>query len=186
MIKNPTQTMMALACLAFGGVALGAEMSQQEYRAAKKEISALHQEERAACKTMQGNAFDICIEKARGREQISSAELEERYQPSEQNRFQISMANAEAEYGLAKQNCKKWADQAQMNCHEDARKEFMLAKAEALITHHMTAAGSQLIGTETDTTAPPADEPMQPCEPMRGHERMGCMHHGMPGHGRHR
>ena len=185
MITNSSKAMTALACCVFGSVALGAEMSQQEYREAIKEIAAVHQQERAACKTLQGNAFDICQEKARGREHISRAELEERHHPSDHNRFQLSMARAEAEYGLAKQLCNKWSDQARVNCQDDARREFMLSKAEALITHHKTAAGSQLIGLQSDAQVAPPNESIPPCEPTRRHESRGCMHHDEPGRGHH-
>ncbi len=63
----------AAFCLAISTSAIGA-MSKAEYKAAKDDISAKYKSDNAACKAMTGNAKDICIEEAKGREKVAKAD----------------------------------------------------------------------------------------------------------------
>ena len=174
--------------LAFGPLAMGAEMSKAEYISEVKAIVARTRQAQMDCRALQENARDICLLEAQGRERIQRAELDERREPSDENRFQVEMAKIEARHAVERERCDDLSGPAHMSCAQKARDEFMMSKADALISHQKTSAGSQLIGPNM-----PADQPVMEsqeelrvrCYRMPMHERGECMragarHHGQP------
>ena len=93
----------AAFCLALstGGIAKTGTMSKPDYKASKDQISAKFKDDKAACKSMTGNAKDICMEEAKGREKVAKAELEARYDPSPKHDKDVRMAKAKADTGLS-------------------------------------------------------------------------------------
>ena len=77
-------------------------MTRAEYKAGKEEASAKYKSEKAACKSMTGNAKDICIEEAKGREKVAKAELENTYQPSDRHAYDARVTKAKADYKAKK------------------------------------------------------------------------------------
>ena len=51
----------AAFCVALSTGALGANMTRDDYKAAKNDITAKYKSDKAACKGMSGNAKDNCI-----------------------------------------------------------------------------------------------------------------------------
>lgn len=106
-------------------------LSKTEYKAEKEKISATYRTERAACNSEKGHAKDICIAQARGKEDMDKASLEERYKPSEKNRYKARLAKADADYAVAKAHCNEQSGSARVTCDKDARAAHATAKAEA-------------------------------------------------------
>jgi hypothetical protein len=67
---------IAIASLLALPLAQAANMSKEDYKAGKDRISASYKSDKAACDALSGNAKDVCMEEAKGKEKIAKAELE--------------------------------------------------------------------------------------------------------------
>lgn len=123
----------ASLCLAVSTAAIGAPLSKADYKAEKEGISARYKTDKAACQAMSGNARDICVEEAKGRESVAKAELEASYEPSTQHRYDARMAKAEAAYAVAKEKCDDAAGNARDVCRKEAKATYVNAKADAKV-----------------------------------------------------
>ena len=123
----------AAFCLALstGAIAKTGTMPKPEYKAAKDQISAKYKEDKAACKAMTGNAKDICMEEAKGREKVAKAELEARYDPTPAHDKDLRMAKAKADYEVAKEKCDDQQGNAKDVCRKQAKASYTSAKADA-------------------------------------------------------
>lgn len=133
-MKNFNLTILSAALfLAMSSGAMAATMSKAEYKEAKDALSATYKTEQAACKALKGNAKDICVEEAKGREKVGKAELEANFSPSDKHQYDVRMAKAEAAYAVAKEKCDDLAGNAQDVCRKEAKAEFVTAKANAKV-----------------------------------------------------
>jgi hypothetical protein len=107
--------------VAASGAAFGQAMPKREYDAARKTIEADYKGLIGGCEPMPGNVREICNVQAKGRERVSTAELEAAYKPSDKARQQVLLAKAEAAYAVARQRCEDKAEQARVACIKDAR-----------------------------------------------------------------
>lgn len=115
--------------LSFGAIAQS--LSKDEYKASKDKIAADYKGAKTACKSLSGNANDICVAEAKGQENIAKAELEARYKPTAKNQSEVYIAKAEAGYALAKEKCDDLAGSAKDSCISDAKLAQANAKAAA-------------------------------------------------------
>lgn len=110
---------------------VGGSMSKAEYKAAGKDISDRYKSDKCACKTMSGNARQVCIDEAKGRENVAEAELRANYSPSSRHRRDLGTARADAAYALAKGKCDGLSGDAEDACRKEAKDTYHAAKAEA-------------------------------------------------------
>jgi len=106
-------------------------MSKTDYKAAKDQISAKYKDDKASCKSMTGNAKDICMEEAKGRENVAKAELEAKYEPSVNHDRDLRLAKAKAAYDVAKEKCDDQTGNAKDVCRKEAKANYTAAKADA-------------------------------------------------------
>ena len=106
-------------------------MSKTDYKASKDQISAKYKDDKAACKAQSGNAKDICMEEAKGREKVAKAELEAKYEPSVNHDRDLRMAKAKATYDVAKEKCDDQTGNAKDVCRKEAKASYTSAKADA-------------------------------------------------------
>ena len=66
---------LAAACMFALPAAYAQKMSDADYKSGNARISAEYKTAKAACDPMKGNAKDICMEEAKGKEKIAKAEL---------------------------------------------------------------------------------------------------------------
>lgn len=144
MNKINTAAMSAAIILAFGISANAAEgvMSKADYKAAKTDLNAKYKTEKAACASTTGNAKDICVEEAKGREKVSKAQLEQNYRPSEKHRYEVRMATANAVYAVAKEKCDDVTGNAKDICRAEAKGAHVSAKANAKVAEKSADANS--------------------------------------------
>lgn len=121
----------ALLCLAISGSAVAQTPSKTEYKAAKEAISTQYKADKTACSSMSGNAKDICIEEAKGRESVAKAELEAKFNPTDKTRYEVLVAKADAAYEVAKEKCDDLAGDAMSACNKEAKSTHAAALAEA-------------------------------------------------------
>ena len=128
--------------LAFSGAAFAAQgISKDEYKAGKDRIAADYKAAKASCGSLAGNAKDICVAEAKGREKVAKAQLEADYKPSDKNRYDVSVAKAEADYAVAKEKCDDKAGNDKDVCVKKAKAAETHAKADAKANMKVAKAG---------------------------------------------
>ncbi len=131
-MKTSHLTLIVLtAGVSFSLAAQAQNLTKAEYKAEKDKISATYKTERAACNSDKGNAKDICVALAKGKEKVDQANLEERYKPSEKTRYNAHMAKADADYAVAKERCDDQPSAAKGQCEADAKATHTQAKEQA-------------------------------------------------------
>lgn len=131
-MKNLNINAIALAItLAFSTAAMAEGMSKTDFKASKDKISTEYKTAKASCRSLSGNASDICIAEAKGKEMVAMADLEASYKPSQKTRYEARVAKAEADYGVAKEKCDDLAGNAKDVCVKEAKAAETTAKADA-------------------------------------------------------
>ena len=121
----------ALLLLAISASVFAAPMSKVDYNTTKEAISAQYSVDKTACDAYKGNAKDICIEEAKGRENVAKAELEASFSPTEKHRYDVRIAKADAAFAVAKEKCDDAAGNVKDVCRKEATSQHVAAKAEA-------------------------------------------------------
>jgi hypothetical protein len=132
-MNNPTPlraTVLAAAlalCSGFGHAA----MNGDTYERAKDALKTTFKAERALCDPRSGNAKDICVETAEGREKVALAHLEMQRTGSRDDIAKFHEARYEARYEVAKERCDDLSGQQKDVCQTAATTERDKAKASA-------------------------------------------------------
>jgi len=131
-MKNRNINTIALAItLAFSAGAMAEGMSKGDFSAGKDKISADYKTAKAHCNSLSGNANDVCMAEAKGKEKVAKAELEATYKPTQKSRYEARVAKAEADYGVAKEKCDDLAGNTKDVCVKEAKAAETAAKADA-------------------------------------------------------
>lgn len=131
-MKNLTIKSIALAItLAFSAGAMAEGMSKTDYKAGKDKISAEYKTSKASCGSLSGNANDVCVAEAKGKEKVAKVELEATYKPSQKAHYEARVAKAEADYDVAKEKCDDLAGNTKDVCVKEAKAAETTAKADA-------------------------------------------------------
>lgn len=96
-------------------------LTPAEHKAEKDRIDASYQAAQTQCKSLAGNAKDVCEEEAKGQKKVALADLEYRTAASESNRHKLAKAKAEASYEVAKEKCGSLSGNAKDVCIKDAK-----------------------------------------------------------------
>lgn len=131
MKKLSINALVMAISLAFSAQAMAQAMSKDDYKAAKDKISAEYKSGKAACGALSGNAKDICVLEAKGKEKVAKAELEQSYKPTVKNSYEVRVAKAEADYAVAKEKCDDLAGNVKDVCVKEAKAVLVTAKADA-------------------------------------------------------
>jgi len=95
----------------------------------EERIEAEYKADKAKCDTMSGNAKDVCVKEAKGKEKVAKAELDARADPSERNQRKVEEAKAEAKYEVAKERCDDMKGKEKSACEKEAKADHERAKA---------------------------------------------------------
>jgi hypothetical protein len=101
------------------------------YVADKERIEREYKADKARCDSFDGNAEDICEAEAKGREEVAKAELEDKYRPSKESRYEVRAARAKADYRVAKERCDDLSGNVKDVCLEEAKAAQAAAIADA-------------------------------------------------------
>jgi hypothetical protein len=104
-------------------------MNRKLKDAEEDRIEAGYKAAKAQCDTMSGNAKDVCVKEAKGKEKVARAELDARKDPSERNQRKVEEAKAEAKYDVAKERCDDLKGQEKSACEKQAKADHESAKA---------------------------------------------------------
>jgi hypothetical protein len=137
-------SLLAGAGIAFAGVASAADnngtMSRDMYKADKGKIEAQYKVDKDHCSSMKGNAEDICKAEAKGKEKVAKAELEANYKNTPKSRYDARVAQADADYDVAKEKCDDMSGNQQDVCVKEAKAAHTKAKSDAKVARADTTA----------------------------------------------
>jgi hypothetical protein len=126
--------------IAFSTGGLAAGISQDEYSAGKDWIAAEYKVANAACAPLAGNAFDICVAEAKGKEKVATAGLDDSYELTRESLYQVRIAEARADYAVANEKCDALAGNTKDVCVMQAKAVQAGAEADAKVQLKSSAA----------------------------------------------
>jgi hypothetical protein len=127
---KPARWLALLGCSVALTAAHAANMTKEEASAEKARIEAEYKADRKACDAMNGNAKDVCLEQAKGKEKVARAELEYKQDASERHRGKLAEAKADAQYAVAKEKCDDLTGDQKDVCVKDAKAAKARAEAD--------------------------------------------------------
>jgi hypothetical protein len=143
--------------LAFSAGAMAQTMSKDQYKSGKDGIVAEYKSAKAACGFLAGNAKDICMAGASGKEIVAQAELEAKYKPSESTSYNVRVARADADYLVAMERCDDKGGNVKDVCVKQAKAVAVAAKADAK-AQKKTADAHETANEESAKAQSAADE----------------------------
>src|SRR4030095_6494621 len=99
-------------------------MSKDSYAMAKKNADAQYKIDNDACSLLNGNAKDICVAEAKGKDNIAKAEAEAAYENTPKARQNARVAHAQARYNIAIEKCDDLAGNRKDVCVREAKAEL--------------------------------------------------------------
>ena len=100
---------------------LAETISKPDYKVGKTLNGEVYKADKAACKSQSGNAKDVCIEEAIGKQKVARAELEFSYTGKAADQHKILVVKAKAAYEVAKEKCDDLARSAKTECVQEAK-----------------------------------------------------------------
>jgi hypothetical protein len=161
-----------LACCFAFAAAQAAPMSRQEQAAEKSRIEADYKAKRDTCKSLAGNAKDVCVEEAKGSEKIERAELDYRQSATASNQEKVTKARADAGYAVAKEKCDDLAGNPKDVCIKEAKAAQTRALADAKAAHKTSDARSDASDDKRDAQYKAEAEK---CDALAGDAKSGCI-----------
>ena len=144
-MKNFNISALALVIsLAFSSGAMAENMSKQQFKSLEKGNDTQYKSDKAGCDSFSGNAKDICVAEAKGKRNISKAELEDNFKPTIKTRYNLRVARGEASYSVAIEKCDDKAGND---------KDVCVKEAKAAKIHAMADAKAQMKTSNADTVA---------------------------------
>lgn len=166
------RTTALAATLALFGSLSHATLTKDTYDRSKDELQALYKAERALCDPMSGNAKDICVETAKGREKVALAHLEMQRTGKAADVAKFREARYEARYGLAKERCDDLSGQQKDVCMAEAKSERDKAKASAKASEKVAEARRDEAETRAEADYKLAREK---CDSLNGNGKDVCL-----------
>jgi len=131
MKRIPITTLSIAMALAFTTGALAAPMGKAEYKSSKDVIEADYNAKKESCKSLAGNARDICQAEAKGIERVALADLEVAYKPGDKSRHEAQEARISASYAIATEKCDDMSGNPKDVCIKEAKAVKVAAQADA-------------------------------------------------------
>jgi membrane-associated HD superfamily phosphohydrolase len=110
-----------------------ASMTKDGYAQAKKDADAQYKIDKNACSALSGNAKDICVAEAKGKDDIAKAEAAAAYENSPKTREATRVAYAQANYNISLEKCDDLAGNRKDVCVKEAKAELVRSKADAKV-----------------------------------------------------
>jgi hypothetical protein len=110
-----------------------APISKDAYDTAIRNAEAQNRVDKDACSSRSGNAKDICLAEANGKEMIAKADADAAFKNTPTARESARVTRAEATYGVAKEKCDELAGNTKDVCVKEADAALVKAKADAKV-----------------------------------------------------
>jgi hypothetical protein len=132
-------------------------MSKDSYTMAKTNADAQYKVDKDACSTLSGNAKDICMAKAKGKDDIAKADAEAAYENTPKNRENARVAVAQANYNVAIEKCDDLAGNRKDVCVKEANAELVKGKADAKVDRVVADTHQDSMTKQADANKEAAD-----------------------------
>lgn len=170
-IFNLNASIMVAAMLLLP-MAQAATVSKADYKTGKDRISADFKADKAACAPMTANAKDVCMEEAKSKEKVASAELKYGYTGKPADQTKLMKVKAESAYAIAKEKCDDKAGNDKDVCVKEAKAMETKALADAKM-------GSQIGEAKKDGAEDKRDADykvaVEKCDAMSGEAKSSCV-----------
>ena len=163
---------LVIAALAVIPAAYPAPMNKADYKADKVRIEAEYKADKTACGSLAGNANDICVEQAKGKEKLALAQLEYSYTGKAEDQNKIMKTKAEVDYAVAKEKCDDLAGNAKDVCVKEAKAAETKALADAKLDKKVGEAQTEAIDDKRDAEYKVATEK---CDALAGDAKASCV-----------
>ena len=108
-------------------------LTKEGYAQAKKDADAQYKVDKERCSSLSGNAKDICMAEAKGKDDIARAEAAAAYENTPKTRENARVAHAEATYKVSMEKCDDLAGNQKDVCVKEAKAALVRAKADAKV-----------------------------------------------------
>ena len=108
-------------------------LSKDGYAMAKTDADAQYKVDKDACASLAGNAKDICMAEAKGKDNVAKADAEAAYQNTAKHRENARVARAQANYDVANEKCDDLAGNAKDVCVKEAKAGLVKGKADGKV-----------------------------------------------------
>jgi hypothetical protein len=195
-MNNTLFALFAAAGLCFAG-ATGAQTTTTPHdKAARdqaiKSAETQYKADKDACKSLSGNAKDVCMEEAKGKEKIAKAEAKSAYEGTPKARENARLAHAEATYDVAKEKCDDLAGNRKDVCVKEAKAQYTKAKADAKVDRVASDASQDAMKKTADARKDAAEDKrdaeykvaIEKCDSLAGAAKDSCVHSAKAKYGR--
>ena len=126
-------TLLAAAGLSLAAGTSAQTMNKDARDMAVKNAETQYKADKEACSSLSGNAKDICVEEAKGKEKIAKADANATFEGTPKAREDARLARADATYAVAKEKCDDLAGNPKDVCAKEANAAYVKAKADAKV-----------------------------------------------------
>jgi hypothetical protein len=128
-VNQYLKAILAITNLAFSKGMMAENMTENEYKAAIKSITAEYNSAKIDCGAFAGNNKNICLTVAKNQKKTAKAELNAAYAPSNEADYKVKIAKGNAEYAFALQKCD--LPSSKEDCTKIAKVAMQHSKSEA-------------------------------------------------------
>ena len=129
-----------------------APISKDAYGVVVKNAETQYKADKDACSSRSGNARDICLAEATGKEKIAKADAEVAYHNTSKAREEARATRAEATFNVAKEKCDELAGNPKDVCVKEANAALVKAKADAKVDRVVADTRKDAAAKQADAT----------------------------------
>ena len=168
----PFKTTLLFATLLAMSAAQAATIGKADYSANKTSINTQYKTDKAACASQTGNAKDICIAEAKGKEKVASAELEYSYTGKAKDAIKGREAKVDASYIVAKEKCDDLTGKPKSLCVTESKTARTKGMADAKMNKEIGEAKVDATQAKRDADYKVA---IEKCDTLAGNAKSACI-----------
>lgn len=172
---NPSHSLRATAlaiAVLLAGAAHAAVTNKADYDAARAQADGAYKAQTDACKSMSGNAKDICKLEAKGKFSVAKAEAEYAHSGKPADMQKLGKAKAEAVYDVERERCDDLKGNEKDVCVKTAKATRTKAVANLELNKDVASARTDAADTKRDADYKVAAEK---CDAMSGDAKSACV-----------
>ena len=158
-------------------------ISKDAYDAAIRNADAQYKVDKEACSSRGGNAKDICLAEASGREKVAKADAEAAYKNTSKAREDARVARAEASHNVAKEKCDDLSGNAKDVCNKEADAALVRSKADAKVDRVTADTSYDSAAKQADARRAAAEDKrdadykvaVEKCDALSGPAKTACV-----------
>lgn len=176
-------TKLALALTAVGLIASGGAsaqpMSKEAHEQAIQRAETQYKQDKSSCDTLSGNAKDVCMEQAKGKEKVAKADADAAYRNTPQAREAALLTRADAAYEVAKERCDDLSGNPKDVCLKEAKAAEVKAKADAKVDRAAADARKDVNEAQRDAASDKREADykvaIEKCDALSGAAKDACV-----------